>query len=115
MVENAHQFSIPIEVVGFLTGMMGLGGFLGFFSGYATKKIAKLFAVIIGVIFIIMQILTFKGFITINWDGIINSTGKYFEREYIQSSLDYFLNILTVNLPFAGSYIVGFWIGIKKG
>jgi len=107
--------TIPSEVLGFFAGMVGLGGFLGFFSGYAAKKIAKIMAFIIGTIFIILQILAFTGYITINWNAILNSTGGYFEKSSVEHGFNYFLNILTVNLPFAGSFIAGFWFGIKRG
>ena len=96
----------------FLLSTLGMGGVAGWSVGYTLKKVAKAVAIIIGVVFIAMQYLAFKQFITIDWDKIqcwFNGTAG--NAGFFES----FSSIITHNLPFAGSFVAGFWIGFKKG
>lgn len=95
--------------ISLLFTQLGTGGVAGFVVGYAFKKILKLFLIIIGVFFAILQYLAYVGLITINYDRIFQMQGftKVFEGGF---SLPAFL---TTNIPFAGTFIVGFGLGFK--
>lgn len=46
---------------------LGFGGIAGFIVGYRAKKITKLTAILLGVLFIAVQLLAYFGFVTVNW------------------------------------------------
>lgn len=80
--------------------------------GYALKKVAKLTAALIGLAFIALELLAYKGIININYGaleewahGVIGGVGV----------LEGVLSTIVGNLPFASSFIVGFAIGVKMG
>ncbi len=92
-------------------GTLGGGGIAGLAVGYTLKKVAKVVAIILGIAFISLQYLAYKELITIDWDKIKGSVNE----QQLEQSAQGLMSILTYNLPFAGSFLVGFWIGFKKG
>lgn len=96
-----------------LVTMLGFGGFCGFVTGFALKKIARIFAVILGVIFIVIQFFAFQGWITVDWDAISKST-DIFSGEGMSAFLRHGLKVLTTNLPFGSSFLIGLIMGFKK-
>ncbi len=96
-----------------LVTMLGFGGFCGFVTGFALKKIARIFAVILGVIFIVIQFFVFQGWIDVHWENIANST-QLFTGEGMTIFLKKLLSMLVNNLPFGGSFIFGLLLGVKK-
>ena len=96
----------------FLLSTLGMGGIAGWSVGYTLKKVAKVVAIVVGILFIALQYLAFKQFITIDWEKIqcwFNGTAS--NAGFFES----FSAIITHNLPFAGSFVAGFWIGFRKG
>jgi len=91
---------------------LGLGGVGGFIIGYALKKISKIILVLIGLFIISLVYLGVKGVISINYDALLNSISGLFGIAYAASS--WLVQILAL-VPFAGSFIVGFLIGLKLG
>ena len=95
-----------------LTAMtIGMGSLTGWAVGYTLKKFAKLAALVVGVAFISIQFLAFHNFITIDWDKIKSAVP---DEKLQQTWLD-IMAIMTFNIPFAGSFLVGFWLGFRKG
>lgn len=90
---------------------LGSGGIAGWAVGFTLKKMAKLAALVVGVAFISIQYLAYNQYITIDWDRIRQSV----PNESIERSYTGLMSVLTYNLPFAGSFIVGFWLGFRKG
>jgi len=68
-------------------------------------------ALIVGIAFISLQWLAFNSFITIDWNKIKSAVPD----ESIERSATGLMSVITYNLPFAGSFIVGFWLGFRKG
>ncbi|HNX75454.1 MAG TPA: FUN14 domain-containing protein [Candidatus Rifleibacterium sp.] len=95
----------------FMIATLGGGGVAGWAVGYTLKKVAKMLALIIGVAFISLQVLAFKNYIYIDWARIKSAV----PGESLEDSASGLMSILTYNLPFAGSFIVGFWLGFRKG
>jgi len=91
---------------------LGLGGVGGFIMGYALKKISKIILVLIGLFIISLVYLGVKGVISINYDALLNGISGLFGIAYAASS--WLVQILAL-VPFAGSFIVGFLIGLKLG
>lgn len=98
-----------------LLEQLGFGALAGAVVGYAAKKAAKLAAVVMGLLFILVQFLAYKNVITLHWDAIGTAANHALDSGIPQSAAQRFLNILTHNLPFGGSFLVGFMLGFKKG
>lgn len=101
-----------VEILTPLLTQLGVGGVAGLCTGYALKKIGKLVAVLVGLAFLGLELLAYKGIISINYSalqewasGLIGQVG---EAEGI-------LTLIIGNLPFASSFLVGFALGIKIG
>lgn len=92
---------------------LGFGGLAGAIAGYAAKKLAKATAVLLGVLFILLQLLAYYHFVEIRW-GQIGEAAKELAGPS-GSVASTFWKIVSHNLPFGGAFVVGFWIGFKKG
>jgi uncharacterized membrane protein (Fun14 family) len=91
---------------------LGIGGFLGFFVGYAIKKMTKVLAVLIGIGALILIYLGYEGIININYDKLAEVIERLMGTASQASTI---LTQIIANLPFAGSFIAGLAVGIKLG
>jgi uncharacterized membrane protein (Fun14 family) len=107
----AEAFKIP-DNYKFILTTLGAGGVAGWAVGFTLKKVAKIFALILGVVFVSLQVLAYKNLISIDW-GKIESMVT--ENKQLESSVSGVMSVITYNLPFAGSFLVGFWLGFRKG
>jgi uncharacterized membrane protein (Fun14 family) len=107
-----------------ITGVIASGllsfsgaGLIGFLVGYATKKVLKLIAVILGVVAaIILLPLTYlasKGVITVNQDRLIVLLQSWGNSLLLAATSS--LSALTISLPITGGLAAGFAYGLKKG
>lgn len=106
-----EAFKIP-DNYKFILTTLGAGGVAGWAVGFTLKKVAKIFALILGVVFVSLQVLAYKKLISIDW-GKIESMVT--ENKQLESSVSGVMSVITYNLPFAGSFLVGFWLGFRKG
>ena len=95
----------------FMVATLGGGGIAGWAVGYTLKKVAKVVALFLGVTFITLQYLAYKHVITVDWTKVQNAVDK----QHLEKSAEGLMSMLTYNLPFAGSFLVGFWLGFRKG
>ncbi|MBU1105421.1 MAG: FUN14 domain-containing protein [Candidatus Riflebacteria bacterium] len=103
---------IPLpEDIKFILMTLGGGGLAGWAVGFTLKKFAKLAALILGIGFISIQALAFHKFIVIDWERIKTAVPD----KTIETSASSMMSVITYNLPFAGSFLVGFWMGFRKG
>ena len=103
---------IPLpEDIRFILMTLGGGGLAGWAVGFTLKKFAKLAALILGIGFISIQALAFHKFIVIDWERIKTAVPD----QTIENSAGNMMSVITYNLPFAGSFLVGFWMGFRKG
>jgi uncharacterized membrane protein (Fun14 family) len=100
------------EVLTPVVYQLGIGGFLGFFAGYAIKKMTKVLAVLIGIGALILIYLGYEGIISINYDKLAEMIERLMGTASQASTV---LTPIIANLPFAGSFIAGLAVGIKLG
>lgn len=112
---NASGTPILDQLLGqngtFLLGTLGGGGIAGWCVGFTLKKVAKVVAIFLGVTFVTLQYLAYKNLITIDWGKFQSAVDK----QYLEQAGEGLMGFLTYNLPFAGSFLVGFWLGFRKG
>jgi uncharacterized membrane protein (Fun14 family) len=100
------------EIITPVVYQLGLGAVGGFIVGFALKKIAKIFLVIIGLFVIALLYLGLNNVININygslWTTIANGLGL------AGQAASWIVGVISV-LPFLGSFVVGFLIGLKLG
>jgi uncharacterized membrane protein (Fun14 family) len=100
------------ELISPIVYQIGAGGILGFIVGYAIKKLLKIIAVIVGLFAIALIYLGYTGIINVDYDkltvaikGIIGNLGGASE----------WITPIIASLPFAGTFMLGAVIGLKKG
>ena len=101
-----------LELITPLATQLGIGGVAGFCVGYAMKKVAKLAAMMLGVFFIGLQYLAYKGIIAIDYNALkswaSSLVGEAGEAQGL--IIDIF-----ANLPFGTGLAGGILFGLKKG
>ena len=90
-------------------------GLAGFAAGFAAKKLGKLVAVAVGLLFISLQLLAYYGFISIDWGQIQASVDPLLEADSLASAWRGVLRVLTFNLPFAAAFVPAFVWGLRRG
>ncbi|TPX56972.1 hypothetical protein PhCBS80983_g04177 [Powellomyces hirtus] len=103
--------------------LMTMGGALGAFTGFFTKKVGKMVAFIIGGGFVLLQFLAHAGFITISWSNVQKSFNRKLNTDAngqvppstVVVIFKRLLRWLTADIPFTGGFIAGFWIGFRFG
>ena len=101
-----------VEILAPLLEQLGVGGVAGLCVGYSLKKLGKLIAIIIGFFFFSVQLLAWKGMISINYDALLQ-WGNQIIRSIGLAEGTY--GAIIANMPFATSFLVGFAIGLKMG
>lgn len=94
---------------------IGFGAAAGFVVGFALKKLGKLVAVAVGLLFVVLQLLAYFGYVTIEWGRIQNEVEPMLGAQSLQDAWRGLLGMLTFNLPFAASFVPTFIIGLKRG
>lgn len=115
---NAHN-NKPI----FNKGELTFGTFLGICTGFLVKKVGKIFAAFVGTGFVFLQYLAQQGYVTVHWDRLegrytnaldADKDGKVSKRD-LTSKWQKFVNLLTSNIQFKSTFLVGFYAGIRYG
>lgn len=94
---------------------LSFGAVAGFAAGYALKKLGKLVAVTLGLIFVILQVLAYVGFVNINWGEIERQVDPLLEASSLRATWSWLLRVLTFNLTFAAAFVPGFLVGLRRG
>lgn len=100
------------EIIGPVVYELGLGAVGGFVVGFALKKIAKIFLIIIGVFIAALLYLGASDIININFGALWNAVGSWIGGAGAATS---FLMGLIALIPFIGSFAIGFFLGFKLG
>lgn len=95
-----------------LAGEIGIGGVGGFLSGWALKKAAKMVAIILGVAFLGLQYLAYKGIIAIDYSALTTWANELLGQA---SGVQNLLTDFIVHAPFGAAFIGGFYLGLQKG
>lgn len=94
---------------------IGFGVVAGFVAGYALKKLGKLVALVLGVLFVAVQLLAWSGYVTIEWGRLQQDVEPLLEASSLNEGWRMVLTVMTHNLPFAASFVPGFVIGLRRG
>ena len=93
-----------------LAAEAGGGAVLGGLIGFATKKIAKLLAVIVGVQLVIFRYLESQGILMVDWDALSGGLVSASERAD-PSYLESLISTLSVGAGFTAGFLIGFHRG----
>lgn len=94
---------------------LGFGAVAGFIAGYALKKVGKVVAIVLGLLFVALQLLAWSGFISVDWGVIQKQVDPLLEGESLERSWRGLLSMLTYNIPFAAAFVPAFILGVKRG
>jgi len=94
---------------------LGFGLIAGFAVGYALKKVGKLLAVALGLLFVVVQVLASQGFLTVHWGEVQARVDPWFETESLDGAWQSLLRVLTHNVTFAGAFVPGLIVGLRRG
>lgn len=100
------------EFISPLAFQLGVGGVGGFVVGFAIKKLSKLVLVLIGLFLLALIYLGARGIININYDALWSGLSSLLGLA--GSAFSWLVGIISL-LPFAGSFLVGFLLGLKLG
>jgi uncharacterized membrane protein (Fun14 family) len=98
-----------------LASQLGVGLVAGFAVGYALKKVGKLVAVAVGLVFVVVQVLAWQGFLTVNWGEVQARVDPMLEVSSLESGWRTLVDVLTYNLAFAGAFVPGLILGLRRG
>jgi uncharacterized membrane protein (Fun14 family) len=102
---------VPDLLLSYLPGL-SLGAILGFCAGYAIKKIGRMTALIVGLLFLALQIMAWQGLLTLHWPRIQTLAEPWLHQGSEQLS-HWGLRILQTNLPFGGGFVAALLIGLR--
>ncbi len=94
---------------------LSFGLIAGFAAGYALKKVGKLMAFAVGLLFVSLQVLAYFGFVTINWVEVQHQVDPLLEGESLERAWRWLLGVLTYNITFAAAFVPGFLVGLRRG
>ena len=100
------------EILTPIVYQLGVGGITGFIVGYAIKKIVKILAIIAGIFFLVLIYLGHMGIINVNYDKLTQLLEGL--KGTVGGASQWLVPIIA-NLPFAGSFLFGVGLGLKKG
>ncbi len=96
-------------------GQLGFGGVAGLMVGYASKKVTKLVALALGLLFITVQGLVYMKFVSVDWSAVQQTAAHVWRDAQGTTLADRAWDVLSANLPFGGGFAAGFAIGFKIG
>jgi uncharacterized membrane protein (Fun14 family) len=96
-------------------GKLGFGGVAGAIVGYTAKKLTKIAALVLGLIFIAIQTLVYLKFIAVDWNAVQTSAEHVWRDTHGVTLAERAWDVLAANLPFGGGFAAGFALGFKLG
>ena len=100
------------EIITPVVYQLGLGAIGGFVVGFALKKIAKIFLIVLGIFIAALLYLGASDIISINFGALWSAVGGWLGGAGAAAS---WLVGLIALIPFIGSFAVGFFLGFKLG
>jgi len=100
------------EIITPVVYQLGLGSIGGFVVGFALKKIAKLFIIVLGIFIIALLYLGASDIININFGALWSAVGGWLGGAGQAAS--WLVGLIAI-IPFIGSFAVGFFLGFKLG
>lgn len=96
-------------------GQVTFGVLAGYAVGYALKKLGRLLAVALGLLFVVVQLLAQAGYIQVDWTRIQKDVEPLLKQPGLQNLWERLLSTLTYNLPFGASFVGGLILGLRAG
>ena len=96
-------------------GTLGFGGVAGAAVGYTAKKLTKLAAIAVGVVFILIQVLAYMDFIEVHWETVQKTAESAWMGAGGVTLADRAWAVINANLPFGAGFVAGFVLGFKLG
>ena len=103
------------QLFGSSLASLGFGGVAGAVVGYTAKKVTKLVALVLGLAFILVQVLVYQGLVSVNWGAVQTTAEGVWTDPQGVTLAEHAWAILTANLPFGGGFVTGFVLGFKLG
>jgi uncharacterized membrane protein (Fun14 family) len=94
-----------------VVGSLGVGAILGWSAAYGLKTVGRMLGCLLGVAFILLQVLAYYGIVEVHWEKIAQVAPK---GEALSHAASVFWKILTYNLPFTGGFAAGFWAAWRR-
>lgn len=91
------------------------GAVAGFLVGYALKKVGKVVAIGIGILFVLIQVLAYYGFVSVNWVQVQERFDPLLEPASLNQAWKSLVSLLTYNVTFAAAFVPALVIGLKRG
>lgn len=91
---------------------LSVGALLGFATGVALRHVGRVVLIVVGVLFITLQLLAYFDLISINWLRLQALTEPWL-RQGGEQGASWLRRVLTANLPFAGAYTAGLLVGLR--
>ena len=96
-------------------GQITFGGLAGYAVGYALKKVGRLLAIALGLLFVALQLLAQAGYVEVDWTRIQRDVEPLLQQPALQTLWDRPLATLPYNLPFGASFVGGLVLGLRAG
>ena len=103
------------ELFGPALAPLGFGGVAGAIVGYTAKKVTKLVALGLGLLFIAVQLLVYSGLVEVHWEHVQETAEAAWTDERGVTLAQRAWDVIAANLPFGGGFAAGFAIGFKIG
>ncbi len=94
---------------------LGFGAVAGFAAGYALKKVGKLIALAVGLLFVVLQVLAYYGFVAIDWARVQTSVDPLLTPGSVGGAWHTLVAILTYNVAFAAAFVPALVVGLRRG
>lgn len=94
---------------------ISFGALAGFATGYALKKVGKVLAIVLGLLFVALQLLAYYGIVEINWGVVQDQVDPLLEPESLGSMWRRLVELLTYNITFAAAFVPGLLFGLRRG
>ncbi len=94
---------------------VGFGGIAGAVVGFTAKKVTKLVALALGLVFIVIQVLVYMKFVSVDWGAVQTGAEHVWSDGAGVTLADRAWQVISANLPFGAAFAAGFAIGFKLG
>lgn len=91
---------------------LSVGALLGFATALAVKAVGRIVLIVVGLLFIALQLLSYFDVITVNWLHL-QAVAEPALRQGSEQGAAWFQRVLLANLPFAGAFTAGFLLGLR--
>lgn len=120
-IENASKKAHEIFDNG-APGQIGYGFLMGYSSGFCLKKVSKILAFTLGGFFVVIQTLSFNGYMQVNYDKVeqaankvldVNKDGKV-DMKDAEVAYGKLHDVLSYNMPTGGGFASGLLMGLRS-